>query len=80
MTNTVLLEKKIAESGKKKGYLAQKVNLSRAGFRNCVINKADFTVTQVNALCSELGITSSKEMKEIFFTQSGSLNDQNKKG
>ncbi len=75
MTNTALLEKKIAESGKKKGYLANKVRLSRAGFRNCVTNKTDFTITQVNILCAELGITSSKEMKDIFFAVNGSFND-----
>lgn len=72
MTNTALLEKKIAESGKKKGYLAEKCKLSRAGFRNCVLNKAHFTADQINILCYELGITSLIEKDLIFFAVSGS--------
>lgn len=67
MTNTELLEQKIKESGKKKGYLAGKCGLSRAGFRNCVINDAEFTATQINVLCMELNITSLKERHAIFF-------------
>ena len=67
MTNTELLTKKIEESGLKKGYLAQKCGLSRAGFRNCVINKAEFTSTQINTLCKELGITNLREKEAIFF-------------
>jgi plasmid maintenance system antidote protein VapI len=72
MTNTELLEKRIAESGKKKTFLAEKVGLSRAGFRNCVTNKAEFTATQIDVLCAELGITSLKERFSIFFAKSGS--------
>lgn len=72
MNNTELLEKKIAESGKKKGYLAEKVGLSRAGFRNCLINKAEFKATQIDVLCAELEITSLEEKNVIFFAKSGS--------
>lgn len=67
MTNTKLLEIKIQECGKKKSYLAQKCGLSRAGFRNCVLNKAEFKVSQVDILCEELGITSLREKDAIFF-------------
>lgn len=67
MTNTELLEIKIKESGKKKSYLAQKVGLTRAGFRNCCINKSEFRTGQVQILCDELGITSLKEKQAIFF-------------
>lgn len=67
MTNTELLEKRIAESGKKKVYLAEKCGLTYAGFRNCVTNKAEFKVSQVKILCEELGITSLKERQAIFF-------------
>ena len=68
MVDTELLEKKIKQSGKKKGYLAEQCNLSRAGFRNCEINKADFTYGQVRILCLELNITDQDEEKAIFFT------------
>lgn len=69
MTNTVLLENKIKESGKKKGFLAKKVGLSPAGFRNCCVNKAEFTATQIQILCDELNITSLKEKQSIFFAR-----------
>lgn len=71
MTNTVLLEKLIKESGKKKKYLAEKVNLSGAGFRNCIINKAEFTASQIDILCEELNITSLKLKQAVFFAKSG---------
>lgn len=67
MVNQKLLEEKIALSGKKKSYLAQKVGLSRTGFRNCCTNKAEFRTGQVQTLCVELGITSLKEKQAIFF-------------
>ena len=67
MVDTELLEQKIAESGKKKGYLAKVCNLSRAGFRNCMTNKAQFTYAQVKRLCKEIGVYSAKEEKAIFF-------------
>lgn len=72
MTNTGLLEERIIKSGKKKKYLAEKVGLSYAGFRNCVINKAEFTASQIDILCEELGITSLEERFAIFFAKSGS--------
>jgi len=69
MTNTKLLEKKIEDSGKKIAYLAKKVGLSYAGFRNCVTNKAEFKTSQVDTLCIELGVTSLTEKEAIFFAK-----------
>lgn len=71
MTNTKLLEQRIADSGKKINYLAEKVGLSYQGFRNCVTNKAEFKVSQVQILCEELNITSLKERQDIFFAKIG---------
>lgn len=71
MTNTELLEKKISESGKKKMYLAEKVGLSLAGFRNCVTNKAEFKASQIDILCEELNIKSLKEKEAVFFAKCG---------
>ena len=71
MTNTELLEEKIKKSGKKISYLAKKCGLSYAGFRNCIINKAEFKVSHVDILCCELGITSLKERFDIFFANRG---------
>lgn len=69
MTNTELFELKVKECGKKKGYLAEKCGLSYAGFRNCVINKAEFSTSQVDILCEELSIKSLKEKEAIFFAK-----------
>lgn len=71
MTNTELLEQKTREKGLKKGYLAAKCGLSRAGYRNCELNKAEFTTSQVEILCEELGITSLREKEAIFFAKNG---------
>ena len=67
MVNTELLEQKIQASGKKKGFLASRCNLSRQGFNNCKNNLAKFTYEQVRILCLELGITEADEEKAIFF-------------
>lgn len=71
MTDTDRLEEKIMQSGKKKQYLAEKLGLSPAGFRNCCINKAEFKASQIQILCDELNITSYKERHAIFFARSG---------
>lgn len=67
MVDTELLESKIEQSGKKKGYLAKRCNLSRAGFRNCETNRANFTYGQVRILCLELNITDPAEERAIFY-------------
>lgn len=71
MTNTKLLERKIKESGKKITYLAEKVGLSYAGFRNCVTNKAEWKASQIDILCDELHIVDLKERQRIFFAKRG---------
>lgn len=69
MTNTKLLDIKIAASGKKLGYLAEKVGLSLGGFYNCRNNKSEFKASQIQILCEELGITDLKEKQAIFFAK-----------
>lgn len=69
MTNTELLEAWIKKSGKKKNFLAEKVGLSYAGFRNCCINKAEFTTSQVAILCDELGISKLTDKEAIFYAK-----------
>lgn len=66
MVNTQLLESRIEQSGKRKSYLAEKLGLSVQSFRLKCINKYDFTMSQVNILCKELGITSLTEKDAIF--------------
>ncbi len=71
MTNTALFEEKVKQSGKKKTYLAKKCGLSCAGFRNCVINKAEFKSSHIDILCDELGVTNLREKEAIFFAKCG---------
>ena len=67
MVNTQYLEEAIANSGKKKQFLAEKCGLSRFGFYQRINNQAEFTAGQIKVLCSELGITSLKRKEDIFF-------------
>ena len=71
MTNTELLDAKITESGKKNNYLAKKCGLSRQGFHNCKVNKAEFKTSHIDILCDELNITSLREKEAIFFAKFG---------
>lgn len=73
MTNTDLLNDKIKLSGKKKGYLAKKCNLSTAGFYNCCNNKAEWKANQIDVLCSEINIRTLSERQAIFFAKSDAL-------
>ena len=70
MTNTEKLEEKIAQSGKKKQYLAEKIGMTPQGFRNCLTNKTEFTASRIQILCDELNITDLEERQAIFFAQS----------
>lgn len=67
MTNVKLLDKKIKDSGKKKKYLAEKLGVSREGFRNLCRGKSQFRTGQVQILCEELNVTDAEEKMEIFF-------------
>lgn len=67
MVDTELLEQKIIESGKKIGYLAEKLGISRQYFRMKCKNKADFTNRETDILCDELSVTTLTEKEKIFF-------------
>ena len=67
MTNVELLKEKIEKSGKKKSYLAQKLGVSRSGFRNLCMGKSQFRTEQVKILCAELDVVDPKEKEAIFF-------------
>lgn len=77
MTDSQKLKDKIQKSGKKKGYLADVLGVSRATFYNLINNKAEFKASQIDVLCKELGITALAERKDIFFASNGSLNEPN---
>lgn len=70
MTNTELLEQAIKKSGLKKGFIAEKLGLSRTGLSNCINNRAEFRVGHVNALCELLNIDENQR-STIFFARNG---------
>lgn len=67
MVDTQLLEEQIDKSGKKKGYLAEKCGCSVQSLRLKIKGINEFTNTQTDILCSELGITSLTMKEKIFF-------------
>ena len=67
MVDTQYLESVIKASGKTKTHLANKMGMSIQSFRLKTQNKFDFTTSQVDILCSELGITKLTEKEKIFF-------------
>ena len=69
MVNSELLNKKIAEIGKTRKYLAFKCGVTPQTLWNKVNNVYAFTSTEVSALCKELNIKSLKEKEQIFFAQ-----------
>ena len=76
MTNTALLEAAIEKSGYKKQYLAEKIGLTPAGFRNCIVNRAEFKASQITTLCELLGINDPAQKENIFFACDRALKAQ----
>ena len=67
MVDTQLLEEQIEKSGKKRGYLAEKCGCSIQALRLKIKGEYEFTNTQTDILCAELGITSLTMKEKIFF-------------
>lgn len=67
MTNTALLEKKIAESGLKKSYIAKAIGLSPYGLSLKIKNSNEFKASEIIKLCNLLGISDPNERSIIFF-------------
>ena len=68
MTNTELLEKKIAQSGLKKSYIAKSIGLSPYGLTLKIQNTNEFKASEIAKLCILLGIDDLEERSAIFFT------------
>lgn len=66
MVDTLYLEKIIEESGLKKTYLAEKLGISIQTLRNKILGKSDFTMKEIDILCTELGITKLSDKEKIF--------------
>ena len=68
MTNTLLLEDRIKQSGYKKSFIASKVGISAYALSLKVNNKKEFKASEINGLCEILGINT-KDRMAIFFAQ-----------
>lgn len=67
MTDVVLLNKKIEESGLKTKVFYERLGISRAAWYLKRSGKSPFTVREIQILCDILGITSLREKEHIFF-------------
>ena len=68
MTDLVLLNDRIKESGFRKPFLAQKLGISRQAFYAKLAGKNEFNSNQIQIMCKTLGINP-KDMKAIFFAE-----------
>jgi hypothetical protein len=66
MGNPQYLDKFITDSGKKKGYLANRLGVTRQTFSKKVQDPSSFTNLQTEILCAELNITKLSDRQKIF--------------
>lgn len=69
MVDTLLLENEISKSGKKKTYLAKRMNISIQGLRLKMKNVYPFDTDEVSVLCEELNIKKLTDKERIFFAK-----------
>lgn len=67
MTDVELLNAKIEASGLKRNFLAGQLGITPQGFYLKCSGKNEFTASEIQKLCELLKITTTKEMKAIFF-------------
>lgn len=67
MTNTSLLAEYIKKSGLKKGYIAERMGISRQTLSKKTNGLVDFTQHEMAALCEVLGIKDRETREAIFF-------------
>ena len=68
MTNKVLLDRRIAESGYKKSYIAKVLGITPETFSRKMGNISYFNINEMRILCELLGINTPDEREAIFFT------------
>lgn len=66
MGNPLYLEEAINASGKKKGYLAERLGMTRQTFSKKIQDPSSFTNLQTEVLCEELSITKLSDKQKIF--------------
>lgn len=67
MTNTVLLNQLIKESGLKKKYIAEQLGITGYGLQKKIENQTEFKSSEIATICNLLNITSLKLKESIFF-------------
>lgn len=73
MTNRKLIEDAMNRKGLKKGFVADKLGVSRATFWALLSGKTEFKASQIKALCELLDIDDSETIAAIFFAPNGAL-------
>lgn len=66
MANTSELEKAIKKSGKMKGYLADRLGITRTSFYYKCRNRGSFTADEAILLSDEIGVGTMSEFRKIF--------------
>ena len=66
MTNTLLLDEKINESGLKLRFIATKIGITYQAFLNKRNNESEFKAPEIQILCELLGL-SLQDKEDIFF-------------
>ena len=66
MTDTKLLEQVIKERGLKKGYIAERLGVSRSGLINLIKGRTEFKASQIQTLSDLLNLTEAQK-NAIFF-------------
>jgi plasmid maintenance system antidote protein VapI len=70
MTDTKLLERAIEDSGLKKGFLAEKLGVSRQTMTSLLNGQTEFKASQINTLTALLQLTAERR-DAIFFAKAG---------
>ena len=68
MVNLDKLKTKLVDSGKKTGFVAEKLGITREGFHKKMTGKSQFNILEVKVLCEQLNITDAEEFKDIFLS------------
>lgn len=66
MVSTQYFEDVIKKSGLKKGFIAEKCGITTQTFTNKILNKSEFTASEIKIISKVLGL-SPKTLKDIFF-------------
>ena len=67
MVNTIALQESCNRRGKKRGYVAKEMGISRASLWRKSRNMTDFTIGERELFCKVVGITTKAEKNAIFF-------------